>query len=182
MRVFFLILSILLFSCNPVKKVLKDRKMFEEVAKEVVRQGYCVNDTTVVTTVKDTVYVHTSSSIDTIFVGSDCEIDTTLESGTRIRVADGMLIIDEKIYHKTREVIRNVDRYIRDTKMEDILKEEIAERENEISNLQGMISVYLEKMEKLKKECDRYKWYFIGMSVLVTVVFAISVLRFIKII
>jgi hypothetical protein len=156
--------------------------MFEEVAKEVVRQGYCVNDTTVVTTVKDTVYVHTSSSIDTIFVGTDCEIDTILQSGTRIRVADGMLIIDEKIQYRTREVIRNVDRYIRDTKMEDILKQDIANRDREISNLQGMISVYLEEIEKLKKESDRYKWYFIGLSVLVTVGFTISVLRFIKII
>jgi hypothetical protein len=171
-----------LFSCNPVKRVLKNREMFDKVAKEAVRQGYCVNDTTVVTTVKDTVYVHTSSSIDTIFVGSDCEIDTILDSGTRIRVADGMLIIDEKIYYKTREVIRNVDRYIRDTKMEDILKQDIADRDRKISNLQGMMSVYLEEIEKLKKESDKYRWYFIGLSVLVTVGFTISVLRFIKII
>lgn len=182
MRIYLLILTLILFSCNPVKKVLKNREMFEKVAKEVVRQGYCVNDTTVVTTVKDTVYIHTSSSTDTIFVGSDCEIDTTLKSGTRIRVADGMLIIDEKIQYKTREIDRIVDNYIRDTKMEDVLKQDIEDRDNEISKLRGAISVYMEEIEKLKKESSKYKLYFIGLISLLGIGLVISVLRFIKII
>ena len=37
-----------LSSCNPVKQVLSDRQKFDEVAKEVIRQGYCANDTTVI--------------------------------------------------------------------------------------------------------------------------------------
>lgn len=35
-------------SCNPVKKVLSDRQKLDKVAKEVVRLGYCANDTTVI--------------------------------------------------------------------------------------------------------------------------------------
>lgn len=35
-------------SCNPVKKVLSDRQKFEQVAKEVIRQGMCANDTVIV--------------------------------------------------------------------------------------------------------------------------------------
>lgn len=35
-------------SCNPVKQVLSDRQKLDEVAKEVVRLGYCANDTVIV--------------------------------------------------------------------------------------------------------------------------------------
>lgn len=37
-----------LLSCNPVKQVLSDRQKLDEVAKEVVRLGYCANDTIIV--------------------------------------------------------------------------------------------------------------------------------------
>ena len=40
-----LLLIIVLFGCNPVKQVLNDKAKFDEVAKEVIRQGYCANDT-----------------------------------------------------------------------------------------------------------------------------------------
>lgn len=43
-----LLLLILLVSCNPVKQVLNDKAKFDEVAKEVIRQGYCANDTLVI--------------------------------------------------------------------------------------------------------------------------------------
>ena len=43
-----LLLIVLLFGCNPVKQVLKDKSKFDEVAKEVIRQGYCANDTLVI--------------------------------------------------------------------------------------------------------------------------------------
>ena len=45
-------LSILLLlgviSCNPVKQVLSDKVKLDQVAKEVVKMGYCANDTTIV--------------------------------------------------------------------------------------------------------------------------------------
>ena len=40
-----LLLLILLVSCNPVKQVLNDKTKFDQVAKEVIRQGYCATDT-----------------------------------------------------------------------------------------------------------------------------------------
>lgn len=63
-----LLLSLLLFSCNPVKQVLKDRERFEELAKEVVKSGYCANDTTFIyskdTTISyDTIYEKGSTII-----------------------------------------------------------------------------------------------------------------------
>ena len=43
-----LLLFILLISCNPVKQVLNDKAKFDEVAAEVIRQGYCATDTLVI--------------------------------------------------------------------------------------------------------------------------------------
>ncbi len=147
-----------MFSCNPVKKVLKDNEKFEQVAQEVVRRGYCVNDTTKVTTVKDTVYVYTTINSDTIFVGTQCELDTVLASGTWIRLEEGYLMVSEVVKERTREVIKTVDNYIRDTKHEDILKKDILDRESKISQQQGMLVVYNEQINKLTKSLNRFKW------------------------
>ena len=43
-----LLLLILLVSCNPVKQVLNDKAKFDQVAAEVIKQGYCANDTLII--------------------------------------------------------------------------------------------------------------------------------------
>jgi hypothetical protein len=43
-----ILLLILLVSCNPVKQVLNNKAKFDQVAKEVIRQGYCANDTLII--------------------------------------------------------------------------------------------------------------------------------------
>lgn len=40
-----LLLILILFGCNPVKQVLNDKAKFDQVATEVIRQGYCATDT-----------------------------------------------------------------------------------------------------------------------------------------
>ena len=52
-----LLLSLFLLSCNPVKQVLKDRERFEELAKEVIRSGYCASDT-IIQTKSDTLVTY----------------------------------------------------------------------------------------------------------------------------
>lgn len=52
-----LLLSLFLLSCNPVKQVLKDRERFEELAKEVIRSGYCSTDT-IIQTISDTLVTY----------------------------------------------------------------------------------------------------------------------------
>lgn len=42
---FFILIFV---SCNPVKQVLRDRTKFDQVAKEVIKAGYCANDTVIV--------------------------------------------------------------------------------------------------------------------------------------
>ena len=53
-------------SCNPVKQVLRDQEKLEEVAKVVVKGGWCANDTTFITTSDTLVQIDTLEKVDTI--------------------------------------------------------------------------------------------------------------------
>jgi hypothetical protein len=68
-----LLLILLLVGCNPVKQVLNDKAKFDEVAKEVIRQGYCANDTTII--VKSDTIVEVDSLI-------EIQSDTTIINDT----------------------------------------------------------------------------------------------------
>ena len=59
-----LLLILVLFGCNPVKQVLRDRAKFNEVAAEVIRQGYCATDTLLI--VKSDTLVKVDSLIEVI--------------------------------------------------------------------------------------------------------------------
>ena len=67
----YLLLLILFVACNPVKQVLRDQEKLEEVAKVVIKGGWCANDTTFV------VKSDTIVDIDTLV-----EIQTDLEIST----------------------------------------------------------------------------------------------------
>jgi hypothetical protein len=62
----YLLLLILFVSCNPVKQVLRDQEKLEEVAKVVVKGGWCANDTTFVVKSDTLVEVDTLVRIDTL--------------------------------------------------------------------------------------------------------------------
>jgi hypothetical protein len=78
------ILFILLFiSCNPVKQVLRDQEKLEEVAKVVVKGGWCANDTTYITKSDTLIEVDTLVRVDTLtdtYVLNDTTIHDTLKS------------------------------------------------------------------------------------------------------
>ena len=61
----FLFLILWLFSCNPVKQVLRDREKLDKVAEQVVRMGYCANDTTFITSSDTTIQIDTLVQVDT---------------------------------------------------------------------------------------------------------------------
>ncbi len=44
-----LLFIIVLFGCNPVKQVINDKAKLDKVAIEVIKKGYCANDTTIIT-------------------------------------------------------------------------------------------------------------------------------------
>jgi hypothetical protein len=61
-----LLLFLWVTSCNPVKRVLSNQEMLEEVAKVVVKGGWCANDTTFVVKSDTLVEVDTLVRIDTL--------------------------------------------------------------------------------------------------------------------
>ena len=65
MRTKFSLLLLLLIGCNPVKQVLRDQEKLEEVAKVVVKGGWCANDTTFITKSDTLVEMDTIIRIDT---------------------------------------------------------------------------------------------------------------------
>jgi hypothetical protein len=65
MRTKISLLFVLLIGCNPVKQVLRDQEKLEEVAKVVVKGGWCANDTTFITKSDTIVDVDTIIRIDT---------------------------------------------------------------------------------------------------------------------
>jgi hypothetical protein len=71
-----LLFIIVLFSCNPVKQVLKDKSKFDVVAAEVVKKGYCANDTTIIVKSDTIVVVDSLIEIitDTTFVNDTAYI------------------------------------------------------------------------------------------------------------
>ena len=61
-----LLLFLWVTSCNPVKQVLRDQDKLEQVAKVVVKGGWCANDTTFVVKSDTLVEVDTLVRIDTL--------------------------------------------------------------------------------------------------------------------
>ena len=66
MRAKISLLLLLLIGCNPVKQVLKNQEMLEEVAKVVIKGGWCANDTTFVVKSDTLVEVDTLVRVDTL--------------------------------------------------------------------------------------------------------------------
>jgi hypothetical protein len=69
-----ILLLIIFGSCNPVKQVLGDKKKFEVVAAEVIKRGYCLNDT-IYKTKTDTLEVHDTTTF--VYVDTAVINDTT---------------------------------------------------------------------------------------------------------
>ena len=61
----YILLILLFVSCNPVKQVLRDQDKLEQVAKVVVKGGWCANDTTFITNSDTLVEIDTLIRIDT---------------------------------------------------------------------------------------------------------------------
>jgi len=66
MKIKISLLLLLLVGCNPVKQVLRDQEKLEEVAKVVVKGGWCANDTTFVVKSDTLVEVDTLVRVDTL--------------------------------------------------------------------------------------------------------------------
>lgn len=92
LAVFSFILS--LVSCNPVKQVLSDRKMFDEVAKEIIKSGICVNDTVILSKSDTTTLVDT---VNNYFIDTEVINDTVFQTRIENKIVTKKVIIRDTI-------------------------------------------------------------------------------------
>lgn len=134
-------------ACNPVKQVLKDKNKLDIVAIEVIRQGYCVNDTVVETRI-DTLYQADSSAINYIKVTE--AIDTTFADGAKLTIdSSGHVTVacPVKIQYKTVTKTET----IRDRSLENILKKDIAT----LDSLKTKLQLDIRERDILVKETQQ---------------------------
>lgn len=87
-----ILLSIL--SCNPVRKVLKDPEKFDIVKEEVLRRGYCANDTTIVTK-SDTLV--TIDTVNNYYIDTEIRNDTVYKTKNIRSIATKIITIRDTI-------------------------------------------------------------------------------------
>lgn len=115
---FILIASIIFIflgsvGCNPVKKVLKSPKHTAVMAAEIIKRGYCTNDTTII-------QIHdTTTTIDTVDVPVII-LDT-------LQLNDTLIFWETKYYDiiKTKTVVKQVDRIVIDSARINVLENEL---------------------------------------------------------
>jgi hypothetical protein len=136
------ILFILLFiSCNPVKQVLRDQDKLEQVAKVVVKGGWCANDTTFITN-SDTLI-----KIDTL-INIDIQIDTQK--------------VNEFVYitkWKTRDIVKSIS-------IHDTLKSYIVDNAR-VRLLQTDLDKKTKESEQHKQDASKYLFWFIIACILI---------------
>ena len=163
----FILSVFILQGCNPVKQVLKDKNKLDIVAVEVIRQGYCVNDTVVETRV-DTLYQSDSSAINSITLYK--EIDTIFTDGTTLRIdSAGILSVGCPVKVQYKTVTKTET--IRDKSLENILKKDIAKLDSIKKSLEYDIRerdlVVKETQEKLKQANNKFRLFIAVLFIIV---------------
>lgn len=158
---------LILQACNPVKQVLKDKKKLDIVAVEVIRQGYCINDTIVETRV-DTLYQSDSSAINSITLYK--EIDTIFTDGTTLRIdSAGVLSVGCPVKVQYKTVTKTET--IRDKSLEKILKKDIARLDSVKRELQLAVKErdmqIAETYQELQQSQRRFKLFIFALLAVV---------------
>jgi hypothetical protein len=159
-------------ACSPVKRVLANPEYFEQVARVVVKQGYCINDTTLESVSRtDTVFqeVIVSDSV-LVRVPVDCEIDTLTGSGFRVTIRHGTLHVSHA--GKRKEVTRTLTHtsFIRDRKLEELLKQDIVELQTSLDSVSKVLTDTKAQLESTSRQLRRVEAKGFFLSALLTLV------------
>jgi len=134
-----LLLILVLFGCNPVKQVLKDKSKFDKVAEEVIRQGYCANDTTIIV-----------------------KSDTIVKVDSLIEVRSDTTIINDTAYVTMWEV-RNLTKTLT---IHDTLRSVIVDNAR-VRQLQADVDKITKQSEQHKQNAtNRLYWFIIALCVI----------------
>jgi hypothetical protein len=154
-----LICLILLIGCNPVRQILNDQKKFDKIAEEVVKRGYCINDTITIENTKDSV-VYKDYIIESKIEVPCPDFEKNMPDGTVIKISSGVLTYRHNC--KEKEVIRTTTKTnnIRDRALENILKGDIQKRDSAIAAYVKLYSQTQEELRSAKKENTKLKLKF----------------------
>lgn len=117
------VLLLWLVSCNPVKQVINDKAKLDKVAEEVIRQGYCANDTTII--VKSDTIVKTDSLI-------EIYSDTTIVNDTAY-----VTLWETKNFYKTLTIHDTVRSVVVDNSRVKILQADLSKANTKVIEWQG---------------------------------------------
>lgn len=169
-----LISPLLIVSCNPVKQVLKDKVKFDKVAEEVIRRGYCVNDT-IVEIVTDTVYKTDSLVINTVQYKNG-KIDTVFADGSALYMDEaGNVSVKCPVKKQVRTVKKTET--IRDRSLENILKRDIFVADSISKDLRRSIEEKNIQIQAVENKLVRKQLEFYSLIVLLITVIAVRLYK-----
>ena len=118
---FISIIALIIFfgSCNPVKQVLGDNKKFEVVAAEVIKRGYCLNDTTYIFST-DTLEI--TDTLTLVYVDTSVVNDTTYLWETKFHTVT-----------KTRTIRDSIKSVVIDSAQVKVLRRHLQDSEKKLS-------------------------------------------------
>lgn len=165
---------LLIVSCNPVKQVLKDKVKFDKVAEEVIRRGYCINDT-IVEVRTDTVYKTDSIVVNTTkFAGG--KLDTTFADGSGLYMDDqGNVSVKCPVKQQVRTVTKTET--IRDKALENILKRDIFVADSISKDLRRSIEEKNIAIQAVENKLVRKQLELYSLIVLLITVIAIRIYK-----
>lgn len=126
----YLFVLLIFASCNPVKQVLKDPVKFEVVADEMVKRGYCLNDT-IYKHSTDTLEVHDTTTM--FYVDTAVIRDTTYFWETKFQTIT-----------KVRTIRDSVKSVVIDSAQVQVLRKQLAEAN-------GLKDTAMKEMKGLRK-------------------------------
>jgi hypothetical protein len=127
----YLLISIFLLACNPVKQVLRDKEKLDKVAEYVISSGYCVNDTII------------QSKSDTLIT-----YDTIYEKNDIIR---NILRTDTLRLSFTKTLVKTI-------RITDTIQKVVIDNAR-INQLEAKLALQTEKTEEYKAKANsRLKW------------------------
>jgi len=116
---------VLFVGCNPVRFVLRDAPSFRIVADEVIKRGYCINDTTYIHST-NTLEVHDTTTmvyVDTAVVNDTTYFwETKFQTITKVKtIRDSIksIVIDSAQVKVLRKELNNAV-FLRDAAMKDM--------------------------------------------------------------
>lgn len=160
---YLVLITCLIAACNPVKRVLKDPLKLEEVAQEVVRRGFCANDTTVITETKDSI-IYRDSIIEKVERIPCKDFDTTI-GRARISVRSGVLTYSAKdsIVYRTKTINNTVI----DRSKERILSQDIVKLKDTLSSERAAMTTLSAEFRsyKMDSRIDRAKLWLLIVAI-----------------